>query len=154
MNFGPQGSRVPTPLKEWKLNAYVALELFFFFFCISLTVERIWHLNLWWIKRKKNHWSVFAVKQSCRVSPSCNIISISPMFFSGRRIFSPCSPFRLLIPVFHANRNGRIRAGGSAQHSRPIPCSTVSLFGRHQLRESCQSLCAPLCVLVRCTMST
>lgn len=64
--------------------------------------------------------------QSSGVPLSRNIISPSPVFFSGPCILPPCSPFRLLIPVFHANRNGRIRAGGSAQHSRPIPSSTVS----------------------------
>lgn len=59
--------------------------------------------------------------------PSVAILSLlTPCSSPGPAFFASCSPFRLLIAIFHANRNGRIRAGGSAQHSRPIPCSTVS----------------------------
>lgn len=81
-------------------------------------------------------------------SPPPAILSLLPPCSSpGPAFFSPCSPFRLLIPVFHANRNGRIRAGGSAQHGRPIPCSTVS-----PLQPALATGIVSICVRMRCAV--
>lgn len=103
--------------------------------------------------KKKNSLICIPRKAFLRSFPQSQYyLSIPPCSSQGSAFFPPCSPFRLLIPVFHANRNGRIRAGGSAQHGRPIPCSTISLLRPRRLRESLQSLCVLVCAQVRFEM--
>lgn len=69
------------------------------------------------------------------------ILSLFPCVLFQPWIFSMFT-FRLLIPVFHANRNGRIRAGKAfTQHTNPLALQQYIPSPTHTRLRNCLCVC-------------